>query len=110
MPFIDVYLYAHRGSAWRMYYALCSLHNLRRQSGVFSHQKYRQYCTESENERKRTGGHDHHGITVVGIPDPLTWIWNKVHIYLIELYFQLGINSVEFDNGVKQVWFLRCYI
>ncbi|KAK6326242.1 hypothetical protein J4Q44_G00018870 [Coregonus suidteri] len=81
---------------------LCSLHNLRRQSGVFAHQKYRHYCTESENERKRTGGHGHHGITVVGIPDPLTWIRNKVHIYLIELYFQLGVNSVEFDNGVKQ--------
>ncbi|XP_070976189.1 m-AAA protease-interacting protein 1, mitochondrial-like [Oncorhynchus clarkii lewisi] len=81
---------------------LCSLHNLRRQSGVFSHQKYRQYCTESENERKRTGGHGHHGITVIGIPDPLTWIRNKVHIYMIELYFQLGISSVEFDNGIKQ--------
>uniref|UniRef100_A0A8C8CUR4 Uncharacterized protein n=1 Tax=Oncorhynchus tshawytscha TaxID=74940 RepID=A0A8C8CUR4_ONCTS len=83
--------------------ARCSLHNLRRQSGVFSHEKYRHYCTESENERKRTGGHGHHGITVVGIPDPLTWIRNKVHIYLIELYFQLGINNVEFDNGVKQM-------
>ncbi|KAM9511435.1 LOW QUALITY PROTEIN: m-AAA protease-interacting protein 1, mitochondrial [Salvelinus alpinus] len=78
---------------------LCS-HNLLRQSGVFSHQKYRQYGTESENERKRNGGHGHHDITVIGIPDPLTWIWNKVHIYLI-LYFQLGINSVEFDNGIK---------
>ncbi|XP_038832755.1 m-AAA protease-interacting protein 1, mitochondrial [Salvelinus namaycush] len=82
--------------------AQCSLHNLWRQSVFFPHEKYRHYCTERENERKRTGGHGHHGITVVGIPDPLTWIRNKVHIYLIELYFQLGINSVEFDNGVKQ--------
>lgn len=41
-------------------------------------------------------------ISVVGIPDPLTWIRCRVIIYLVDLYFQSNINSEEFDKGVKQ--------
>ncbi|CAG6013812.1 unnamed protein product [Menidia menidia] len=43
-------------------------------------------------------------VSVVGIPDPLTWIRCKVITYLTDLYFETDINSVEFDRGVKQLW------
>ena len=42
-------------------------------------------------------------ITVVGIPDPITWIRCKCDILIIELLFELGLGSKEFENGVKQV-------
>lgn len=42
-------------------------------------------------------------ISVVGIPDPLTWIRCRVITLLIELYFEVDINSAEFHRGVKQV-------
>ncbi|XP_030226293.1 m-AAA protease-interacting protein 1, mitochondrial [Gadus morhua] len=41
-------------------------------------------------------------ITVVGIPDPITWIRCKCDILIIELLFELGLGSKEFENGVKQ--------
>ncbi|KAM6910423.1 m-AAA protease-interacting protein 1, mitochondrial [Xenentodon cancila] len=41
-------------------------------------------------------------ISVVGIPDPLTWIRCKVVTLLIDFYFQVDINSEEFVNGAKQ--------
>nr|XP_020496084.1 m-AAA protease-interacting protein 1, mitochondrial-like [Labrus bergylta] len=41
-------------------------------------------------------------VSVVGIPDPITWIRCRVIMYLIDLYFQLDISSEEFDKGVKQ--------
>ncbi|XP_017573078.1 m-AAA protease-interacting protein 1, mitochondrial isoform X1 [Pygocentrus nattereri] len=53
---------------------------------------YRQYCKSTD---------PHPGISVVGTPDPITWIRNKVILALTELYFDLDL-SVEFDRGVKQ--------
>ncbi|KAA8591863.1 m-AAA protease-interacting protein 1, mitochondrial [Etheostoma spectabile] len=41
-------------------------------------------------------------VSVVGTPDPITWIRCKFVMYLIDLYFELDINSVEFERGVKQ--------
>ncbi|CAB1438976.1 unnamed protein product [Pleuronectes platessa] len=41
-------------------------------------------------------------ISVVGIPDPLTWIRCKVEMYLIHLLFELDLHSEEFHRGVKQ--------
>lgn len=76
-----------------------SLRKLRRQSALFASQKYRHYCT-SEKDRNGTTGHP--TISVVGIPDPITWIRNKVLIYLVEVYFELGLTTGDFDNGVKQ--------
>uniref|UniRef100_A0A667WVM8 Si:dkey-82o10.4 n=1 Tax=Myripristis murdjan TaxID=586833 RepID=A0A667WVM8_9TELE len=58
-------------------------------------------CRNPSGEPGSSAGH--RGISVVGIPDPITWIRCKVIMYLIELYFELGITSVEFDNGVKQM-------
>ena len=42
-------------------------------------------------------------ISVVGIPDPLTWLRCKAITTLIDLYFQIDINSEDFESGVKQV-------
>lgn len=58
----------------------------------------RLYSTENENEGKNPT------VSVIGIPDPITWFRNKVHMYLIEVYYDLGITTVDFDNGVKQAF------
>lgn len=78
----------------------CNLHNLRTQNALFVCQKFRQYSTDRDNESKTSR---QPSISVVGVPDPITWIRNKVIIFFIELYFDLNISSVEFDTGVKQV-------
>ncbi|KAK2903613.1 hypothetical protein Q8A67_008326 [Cirrhinus molitorella] len=70
-------------------------HHLRRLSGG---QQCRQYSKDADRDTKDT---EHPGITVVGIPDPVTWIRNRFILFLTELYFGLKF-SVEFDNGVKQ--------
>ncbi|KAM8733910.1 m-AAA protease-interacting protein 1, mitochondrial [Acanthopagrus schlegelii] len=41
-------------------------------------------------------------ISVVGIPDPITWFRCKFTMYLVELFFELDLNSAEFHSGVKQ--------
>ncbi|XP_052002302.1 m-AAA protease-interacting protein 1, mitochondrial isoform X1 [Xyrauchen texanus] len=72
---------------------------LRRQSAPFcAGQEYRLYSKDRDGDSKVTRLP---GITVVGTPDPVTWIRNKIILFLIELYFGLNFN-VEFDNGVKQ--------
>ncbi|XP_071393527.1 m-AAA protease-interacting protein 1, mitochondrial isoform X3 [Centroberyx affinis] len=76
---------------------LCGLRGRR---VVFAGQKHRLFSTERGDEPGSSGGHP--GISVVGIPDPITLIRCKVMMYLIELYFEIGITSVEFDQGVKQ--------
>ncbi|XP_071780516.2 m-AAA protease-interacting protein 1, mitochondrial isoform X2 [Centroberyx gerrardi] len=76
---------------------LCGLRGRR---VVFAGQKHRLFSTERGDEPGSSGGHP--GISVVGIPDPITLIRCKVMMYLIELYFEIGITSVEFDKGVKQ--------
>ncbi|KAM4600417.1 m-AAA protease-interacting protein 1, mitochondrial [Polymixia lowei] len=76
---------------------------LRRPRGqcvFFAGQKHRPYSTEGRDEPQRAGGHP--GVSVVGVPDPITWIRCKVVMHLIDLCFELGITSVEFDKGVKQ--------
>ncbi|XP_076006607.1 m-AAA protease-interacting protein 1, mitochondrial [Genypterus blacodes] len=42
------------------------------------------------------------GISVVGVPDPLTWIRCKVLMWISQLWFDLDVTSEEFDRGVKQ--------
>ncbi|XP_061531461.1 uncharacterized protein LOC133401945 [Phycodurus eques] len=42
-------------------------------------------------------------VSVVGIPDPITWIRCKVILLLVELCFDLDVNSNDFERGVKQV-------
>ncbi|XP_067303899.1 m-AAA protease-interacting protein 1, mitochondrial isoform X2 [Pseudorasbora parva] len=68
-------------------------HHLHRPSP--QHRHYSQGADRGCEDRERPG------ITVVGSPDPITWIRNKCILFLIELYFGLKF-SVEFDSGVKQ--------
>ncbi|XP_048116342.1 m-AAA protease-interacting protein 1, mitochondrial isoform X1 [Alosa alosa] len=77
----------------------CTLHNLRRQNTLFVCQRFRQYSSDSDNEPKKSR---RPAISVVGIPDPISWIRNKIIMVFIELYFDINISSVEFDTGVKQ--------
>lgn len=42
-------------------------------------------------------------ISVVGIPDPMTWIHCRVQMFLTRLLFGLDTSSDEFHRGVKQV-------
>uniref|UniRef100_A0A672T0J3 Uncharacterized protein n=1 Tax=Sinocyclocheilus grahami TaxID=75366 RepID=A0A672T0J3_SINGR len=74
-------------------------HHLRRPSAPSARQLCRHYSKDADRDTKDT---EHPGITVVGTPDPITWIRNKSILFLIELYFGLKF-SVEFDSGVKQV-------
>ncbi|XP_016379111.1 uncharacterized protein LOC107716985 [Sinocyclocheilus rhinocerous] len=78
-------------------------HHLRRPSAPSARQHCRHYSKDADRDTKDT---EHPGITVVGTPDPITWIRNKIILFLIELYFGLKF-SVEFDSGVKQVGMIR---
>ncbi|XP_018555527.1 m-AAA protease-interacting protein 1, mitochondrial [Lates calcarifer] len=68
----------------------------------FAAQRHRLYGSQpgTGGPAGRSGGQP--DISVVGIPDPLTWIRCKFITYLIDLFFELDLNSVEFDRGVKQ--------
>lgn len=66
---------------------------------VFAGQRHRLFSSQPGAEGPPEG---QPAISVVGIPDPITWIRCRVIIYLINLYFEFDINSVEFDRGVKQ--------
>ncbi|KAM4568792.1 m-AAA protease-interacting protein 1, mitochondrial [Fundulus diaphanus] len=77
----------HRSSGWRF---------------LFAGEKGRLFSSQAgADEPPGSPGSQPH-ISVVGIPDPLTWIRCKVITFLIELYFQVDINSAEFHRGVKQ--------
>ncbi|XP_056236449.1 m-AAA protease-interacting protein 1, mitochondrial [Seriola aureovittata] len=69
---------------------------------VFVSQKHRLFSTEPGADKPEGSSGGQPDISVVGIPDPLTWIRCKSIMFLIELYFELDVNSVEFDRGVKQ--------
>lgn len=73
---------------------------LSRRKVVFAGQRHRLFCSQPGAGGPPEG---QPAISVVGIPDPLTWIRCRVIIYLIDLYFELDINSGEFESGVKQV-------
>ncbi|XP_051262255.1 m-AAA protease-interacting protein 1, mitochondrial [Dicentrarchus labrax] len=63
---------------------------------VFAGQTHRLYSSQPGS----SGGQP--GVSVVGIPDPITWIRCRVVMYLIKLYFELDLDSVEFHRGIKQ--------
>ena len=77
-----------------------------RRKVVFVSQKHRrlfgsQPGAGAEGPRGSSGGPP--DVSVVGIPDPITWIRCKVTMFLIELLFELDVDSEEFERGVKQV-------
>lgn len=80
------------------------------QSAVFFGQKHSPFSSQSgaDGPPENADGPPENSegqpdISVVGIPDPITWIRCKAIMYLINLYFGVDTNSVEFDKGVKQV-------
>ncbi|XP_049902226.1 m-AAA protease-interacting protein 1, mitochondrial [Epinephelus moara] len=69
---------------------------------VFVGQKHRLFSSQpgADGPPGSSGGQP--GVSVVGVPDPITWIRCKVIIYLINLYFEIDMSSAEFERGVKQ--------
>uniref|UniRef100_A0A3P8P1Y0 Si:dkey-82o10.4 n=1 Tax=Astatotilapia calliptera TaxID=8154 RepID=A0A3P8P1Y0_ASTCA len=58
-------------------------------------------CAQIADGPKESSGR-RPAISVVGIPDPITWIRCKVIMFALDLYFELDVNSEEFERGVKQ--------
>uniref|UniRef100_A0A3B5R7E1 Si:dkey-82o10.4 n=2 Tax=Xiphophorus maculatus TaxID=8083 RepID=A0A3B5R7E1_XIPMA len=69
---------------------------------VFAGGKCRLFSSRAGTEEPPGSPGSQPHISVVGIPDPLTWIRCRVITLLIELYFEVDINSAEFHRGVKQ--------
>lgn len=65
--------------------------------------KHRAFCSRGGAAGPPRDPDRQPSVSVVGIPDPLTWIRCKVITALIDFYFETNINSEEFDRGVKQV-------
>ncbi len=70
---------------------------------VFAGQKHRLFSTQPGADGPQGSSDGQPAISVVGIPDPITWIRCKAVMYLIRLFFELDLNSEEFHRGVKQV-------
>ncbi|KAM3614028.1 uncharacterized protein V6R79_008738 [Siganus canaliculatus] len=73
-----------------------------RRKFLFAGQRHRSLCSQPGAEGPQKSSDSQPDVSVVGIPDPITWIRCRVIMYLINLYFELDINSVEFTSGVKQ--------
>ncbi|XP_071326213.1 m-AAA protease-interacting protein 1, mitochondrial [Trachinotus anak] len=69
---------------------------------VFVGQTHRLFCSQPGADKPAGSSAGQPDVSVVGIPDPITWIRCKVIMHLIELYFELDVNSEEFHRGVKQ--------
>ncbi|CAK6959023.1 m-AAA protease-interacting protein 1%2C mitochondrial [Scomber scombrus] len=74
----------------------------RRDHVVFAGHKHRLFSSQpgAQGPQESPGGQ--HGISVVGSPDPITWIRCKGIMWVIRVYFEIDIISAEFDRGVKQ--------
>jgi len=70
---------------------------------VFAGEKHRLFSSQPGAEEPPGASDRQPPVSVIGIPDPLTWIRCKVITSLTDLYFETDINSAEFDRGVKQV-------
>ncbi|XP_015227354.1 PREDICTED: uncharacterized protein C2orf47 homolog, mitochondrial-like [Cyprinodon variegatus] len=73
-----------------------------RRSVLFAGEKCRLFSSQAGAEGPPGGPGPGPHISVVGIPDPLTWIRCKIITLLIDLYFEVDINSADFQKGVKQ--------
>ncbi|CAN9514394.1 unnamed protein product [Ophioblennius macclurei] len=73
---------------------------------VFAGDGRRLFCTQKSGSGSDSGSGSEGGqrpaVSVVGIPDPFTWIRCKVQMSLIDLYFDLDMDSEEFHRGIKQ--------
>ncbi|XP_040021169.2 m-AAA protease-interacting protein 1, mitochondrial isoform X3 [Gasterosteus aculeatus] len=64
---------------------------------AFPCQKHRPFSSEEGPPGIPAGGP---AVSVVGIPDPITWVRCRVLMYLVDLHF--GFDIEEFEKGVKQ--------
>ncbi|KAL4646870.1 hypothetical protein GN956_G9589 [Arapaima gigas] len=62
-------------------------------------QRCRFYSTGDGKDTEREGPPR---VIVVGVPNPLTWLRNRILTWLIKLYFDINISSAEFNRGAKQ--------
>lgn len=69
---------------------------------VFAGQRHRLFSSQPGADGPPGSPDGQPAISVVGIPDPITWIRCRVLMYLIRLLFELDLNSEEFHMGVKQ--------
>ncbi|XP_070822828.1 m-AAA protease-interacting protein 1, mitochondrial [Chaetodon trifascialis] len=69
---------------------------------AFAAQKHRLLSSQPGADGPPGSSDGHPAISVVGIPDPITWIRCKVTIFLIKMYFDVDVNSEDFHRGVKQ--------
>ncbi|XP_076746340.1 m-AAA protease-interacting protein 1, mitochondrial isoform X2 [Maylandia zebra] len=69
---------------------------------VFAGVKHRLFCSQHGADGPKESSGRRPAISVVGIPDPITWIRCKVIMFALDLYFELDVNSEEFERGVKQ--------
>lgn len=67
---------------------------------VFAGQKHGPFSSQPDEPPGSSAGRP--AVSVVGIPDPITWIRCKAIMYLVDLHFALDMNSAEFEMGVKQ--------
>ncbi|XP_029360658.1 m-AAA protease-interacting protein 1, mitochondrial isoform X2 [Echeneis naucrates] len=70
---------------------------------VFAGQKHRLLSSRAGADKPTGSSGGQPDISVVGSPDPVTWIRCKIIMYLIQLYFKLDVSSEEFDRGIKQM-------
>ncbi|XP_070691761.1 m-AAA protease-interacting protein 1, mitochondrial [Pempheris klunzingeri] len=69
---------------------------------VFAGQKHRPFSSRPGDDGPPRSSDRLPAVSVVGIPDPITWIRCKVLTLLIKLYFEVDLSSEEFERGVKQ--------
>ncbi|KAM9309693.1 m-AAA protease-interacting protein 1, mitochondrial [Pholidichthys leucotaenia] len=69
---------------------------------VFAGEKHRLFSSQPGAEGPGKSTDDRPVISVVGIPDPIALIRCKIIMFLLDLYFELNMNSAEFERGVKQ--------
>ena len=74
-----------------------------RRDFVFAGQKHRLFSSQpgADGPPESTGGQP--DISVIGSPDPITWIRCKAIMLVVLVWFEVDIISAEFDRGVKQV-------
>ncbi|KAM9852403.1 m-AAA protease-interacting protein 1, mitochondrial isoform 2-T2 [Aulostomus maculatus] len=68
----------------------------------FAGQNRRLFSSQSGGEGHPESSGRQPAVSVVGIPDFITWIRCKVILLFIELFFRQDVTSEEFERGVKQ--------
>ncbi|XP_008280949.1 uncharacterized protein C2orf47 homolog, mitochondrial [Stegastes partitus] len=95
-------LHRHRAGVSARPFATEPGRRLCRRRFVFAGDKQRPFSSQSGEDGPPGSSGRQPPVSVVGTPDPLTWIRCKCIMCLVQLYFELDMNSEEFEKGVKQ--------